>query len=372
MAGARAPGQLSLAFLTLAALVVADGAPMFAVHVTLVLLVGACCVRPDHGLAAITDARPLRWVGTVSYGVYLLHVSAITAWKRVLPAAWISAPLVFALSLLVSLGLAAASYRWFERPFLRLGDRFRGRGPFAPRRSSAKSSPRPREVAMRRAAVSSLAALATLAAACGSSPPPEAPEIPAPPAPVSAPALALASAAPIAAAPQKAAEPVYSGKVLEVVGGVTAASYPPTGFDKLTKTQRVIAYHLTQAVLAGDPIFTMQTSRYGWPATEVVRKLLAKKDKIDPKVAEKLALYRKMLFLHHGIHDAKTGQKLVPPLDQKEMEAAARAASVSIPGSAQGDVRSQRGAQRHQQDPWQRQGSSGGVRGQPLRGRDQR
>ena len=115
-----------LAFLALAALVVADGAPMLAVHVALVLLVGACCVRPDHGLAAITDARPLRWVGTVSYGVYLLHVSAITAWKRVLPAAWISAPLVFALSLLVSLGLAAASYRWFERPFLRLGDRFRG------------------------------------------------------------------------------------------------------------------------------------------------------------------------------------------------------------------------------------------------------
>lgn len=185
---------------------------------------------------------------------------------------------------------------------------------------------------MRRAAVSSLAALATLAAACGSSPPPEAPEVPAPPASVAPPAAAPASAAPIAAAPpQKAAEPVYSGKVLEIVAGVTAASYPPTGFDKLTKTQRVIAYHLTQAVLAGDPIFTMQTSRYGWPATDVVRKLLAKRDKIDPKVAEKLTLYRKMLFLHHGIHDAKTGQKLVPPLDQKEMEAAAGAAKVAIP-----------------------------------------
>nr|AYM52575.1 acyltransferase 3 [Aetherobacter rufus] len=118
-----------LAFLALAALVIADGAPLFAVHVALALLVGACCARPDHGLAAITDAVPLRWVGTVSYGVYLLHVSAITAWKRVLPAAWISAPLVFALSFAVSLGLAAASYRWFERPFLRLGDRFRGARP---------------------------------------------------------------------------------------------------------------------------------------------------------------------------------------------------------------------------------------------------
>jgi peptidoglycan/LPS O-acetylase OafA/YrhL len=125
--GARASAPL--AFLALAALVVADGTPLFAVHVTLALLVGACCARPDHGLTALTDARPLGWVGRVSYGVYLLHVSAITAWKRVLPAAWISAPLVFALSFAASLALAAASYRWFERPFLRLGHLFRGDRP---------------------------------------------------------------------------------------------------------------------------------------------------------------------------------------------------------------------------------------------------
>ena len=118
-----------LAFLALAGLLYADGPPIFAVHVTLVLLVGACCLRADHGLSRLTDGAAVRWIGTVSYGVYLLHVSAITAWKRILPAAWLSAPLVFALSFAVSLALAGASYRWFERPFLRLGDRFRGPRP---------------------------------------------------------------------------------------------------------------------------------------------------------------------------------------------------------------------------------------------------
>nr|AYM52574.1 dipeptidyl-peptidase III [Aetherobacter rufus] len=184
---------------------------------------------------------------------------------------------------------------------------------------------------MHRTVVSSLAVLTTLVAACGSSPPPEPREVPAPPASAPSGAAAAVSAAQAAATAPKAVEPASSAKVLEVVAGVTTASYPPTGFDKLTSRQRVIAYHLTQAVLAGDPLFTMQTSRYGWPATEIVRKLLAKKEKIDPRVSEKLGLYRKMLFLHHGIHDAKTGQKLVPPLDQKEMEAAAKAASVTIP-----------------------------------------
>ncbi|MEP7125070.1 MAG: acyltransferase [Byssovorax sp.] len=118
-----------LAFLAVVALLVADGPPLVVVHVALVLLVGACCARPDHGLTRLTDAAPLRWIGTVSYGVYLLHVSTITAWKWLLPAAWVAAPLVFTLSLAASLALAGASYRWFERPFLKLGDRFRSPRP---------------------------------------------------------------------------------------------------------------------------------------------------------------------------------------------------------------------------------------------------
>ena len=63
----------------------------------LAVLVGACVVRPDHGLARLTDAAPVRWVGTVSYGMYLLHVSAITAARRLLPVGS-SVPVVFAVA----------------------------------------------------------------------------------------------------------------------------------------------------------------------------------------------------------------------------------------------------------------------------------
>ncbi len=124
--GHRASAPILL--LAVAALLVVDGAPLLALHLALALLVGACCVRADHGLRAITDAAPVRWVGTVSYGMYLLHVSAISAARHLLPAAWSAAPWVFALAFALTLPVAGASHRWFERPFLRLGARFRSGG----------------------------------------------------------------------------------------------------------------------------------------------------------------------------------------------------------------------------------------------------
>jgi dipeptidyl-peptidase-3 len=179
---------------------------------------------------------------------------------------------------------------------------------------------------MRLTAASSFAVLATLTAACGTPPPPDPPRTPEH---IGTSAVIL-TGIPAQATPPKATPEAAGGRVLEVVGGVTAASFAPAGFDKLTAPQRVLAYHLAQAVLAGDPIFTMQTSRYGWPATALVMQLLAQKEKMDPAVRGKLVTFRKMLFLHHGIHDAKTGQKLTPPLTQPELEAAAKAASVTI------------------------------------------
>ena len=121
--GHRASAPLAL--LSAAALLAVDGAPLLAVQAALAALVGACCLRPDHGLCSLTDAAPARWIGAVSYGMYLLHAPAIAVAKRVLPAAWGSAPFVFALGFALTVPAAAASYRWFERPFLALRDRLR-------------------------------------------------------------------------------------------------------------------------------------------------------------------------------------------------------------------------------------------------------
>lgn len=160
-----------------------------------------------------------------------------------------------------------------------------------------------------------------------------------PPAPSPLPAPSLPSSPPPAKAPPAPrsstaamARPPPDIKVLGSLGEITIASYPPTGFDKLKPEQRLLAYHLTQAALAGDPIFTMQASRDALPITRAVGRLLARKDKLDPAFRDKLVDYRLRLFVHHGLFDSSTGQKVLPPFSREALEAAARGLQIAIPG----------------------------------------
>jgi peptidoglycan/LPS O-acetylase OafA/YrhL len=93
------------------------------VQVLMVGLVVACCLREDHWLASLLSARPLRHVGLVSYGMYLLNVPAIQLAKRVVPQ-----PFVFVLGLGLTIALATAAHSAIEKPLMRLRARFRPRG----------------------------------------------------------------------------------------------------------------------------------------------------------------------------------------------------------------------------------------------------
>lgn len=172
------------------------------------------------------------------------------------------------------------------------------------------------------------AALAILG--CSSDPGPAPVSPPANPPPTAA--APTASARPKAEAETASVAPSQGIKLLGSVGDIAVASYPPTGFDKLKPQERVLAYHLSQAALAGDPIFLMQTSRYALPATQLVRRLLSGKDKLPPALRDKLVEYRRMLFLNNGLHDPSTGQKFSPPIAKQEIEEAARLLQVELPG----------------------------------------
>ncbi len=83
-------------------------------------------------LLAICRLRFLVWVGTISYGMYLLHIPVLDVSHR-----WI-APLLrirtsgsteFILMIALTMGAAWISWTIFESPILRLKDRFTVRDP---------------------------------------------------------------------------------------------------------------------------------------------------------------------------------------------------------------------------------------------------
>ncbi len=144
---ARALGQTWSAPLTLAVvfgLLLWPSAPLLVFQASLAALVAACVVGERNGLLPLLCARPVRYVGVVSYGLYLLNSTAVGLVKRAFPTHASSSSFVFWLSFPVALGLATLSHRYLEAPFLRLRARFRSasfspeaRGTRAPARSAS-------------------------------------------------------------------------------------------------------------------------------------------------------------------------------------------------------------------------------------------
>ena len=78
-------------------------------------------------LRAVLSVRPLRYIGAISYGLYLYHLPILYA-LRINPAAvdWHGAPAPLALLAVVLTGLVAVlSFHLIERPLLRLKNRLR-------------------------------------------------------------------------------------------------------------------------------------------------------------------------------------------------------------------------------------------------------
>ena len=88
----------------------------------MVLLIGAACIRMDNGINWLLANPIARYIGMISYGIYLLHMLALNGSKRIRAEHdWIFFVIVTA----VSVAMASASYWMFERPFLKLKNRFR-------------------------------------------------------------------------------------------------------------------------------------------------------------------------------------------------------------------------------------------------------
>lgn len=99
--------------------------PTLAVHVFMAALVAAVCLPGKKILAAALSNPLIRYVGMISYGMYLLHMIAMQAARRLPQVAGHGNGATFLAAAAITIVLATISYWTFERWILRLKDQFR-------------------------------------------------------------------------------------------------------------------------------------------------------------------------------------------------------------------------------------------------------
>lgn len=89
------------------------------------LLVGACVIREDNGIAWFLRWKPMAYIGVVSYGMYMLNTLVLDCLKLMFNRLGPHHPLFqFPIALVGTIFVAGLSYRFLETPFLRLKERF--------------------------------------------------------------------------------------------------------------------------------------------------------------------------------------------------------------------------------------------------------
>jgi peptidoglycan/LPS O-acetylase OafA/YrhL len=71
-------------------------------------------------IAQVLHWKPLVWLGGISYGIYLFHLPILDLVIKYGPGPWLGQ---VAAAVLLAVGFAALSYRFVEKPMLRLKSR---------------------------------------------------------------------------------------------------------------------------------------------------------------------------------------------------------------------------------------------------------
>ena len=131
--------------------------------------------------------------------------------------------------------------------------------------------------------------------------------------------------------PPEAVAPKESGEsrreyLLERVEDVAIVQVYADGFERLPLKEKVLAWHLYQAALAGRDIYWQQKSAYGLALRDLVEEILTHSEGVDPKTLANVRHYAKLLWVNNGPYHYPTARKFVMQGTPFELEQAARIA----------------------------------------------
>ncbi len=114
--------------------------------------------------------------------------------------------------------------------------------------------------------------------------------------------------------------------LIEQVGSVALIQVYADGFEKLTQKQRLLAYYLAEAGIAGDPIYYDEISPYGLELKQLLEGIWTHAQGIDAALLEKIRRYTKLVWVYHGNYDLDSTRKFLPEFTSAELRAAAQRA----------------------------------------------
>jgi dipeptidyl-peptidase III len=114
-----------------------------------------------------------------------------------------------------------------------------------------------------------------------------------------------------------------SQAVVERVGDTAFIQLHAPSFQALSPRQQALAYWLTQASIAIDPIIYDQFSAYGLRQKRLLVEIMAFPKGIDPAAMAKIGEFAKLFWASRGNHSELTSQKFLPGFTFEQLQKAA-------------------------------------------------
>lgn len=113
------------------------------------------------------------------------------------------------------------------------------------------------------------------------------------------------------------------GELVDRVGNTGFVQIHAPSFNDLTPQDKQLAYWLTQAAIAVDPIIYDQLSWYGLRQKRMLEEVVSHPQGIDPATMTKIVEYAKLFWGNRGNHNDLTAQKFVPEFTFEQLQTAA-------------------------------------------------
>lgn len=129
--------------------------------------------------------------------------------------------------------------------------------------------------------------------------------------------------APLLAGQLAAQGPAAPSPVVERVGDTAFIQLQADSFRQLDARHQALAYWLTQASIAIDPIIYDQLSAYGIREKRLLEEIVAHPAGIPPEVFASVRRYALLFWANRGNHNENTSQKFLPAFTFEELQQAA-------------------------------------------------